>query len=60
LISDFIKEVKVESNEFINSKKWTRGKLAGKKAMGLSRIHTHWSGYKLHIESGNSPSKENI
>ena len=26
LISDFIKEVKVESNEFINNRKWVRGK----------------------------------
>jgi putative transposase len=26
LIADFVKEVKVESNEFINSQKWVRGK----------------------------------
>jgi len=28
LISDFIKEVKVESNEFINNKKWIKGKFS--------------------------------
>ena len=27
LISDFVKEIKVESNEFINSKNWVKGKL---------------------------------
>jgi hypothetical protein len=25
LISDFVKEIKVESNEFINDKKWVKG-----------------------------------
>lgn len=28
LISDFVKEIKVESNEFINSKNWVKGKFA--------------------------------
>lgn len=28
LISDFIKEIKVESNEFINAKRWTLGRFA--------------------------------
>ena len=31
LISDFIKEVKVESNEFINNKKWLGENLPGKR-----------------------------
>ena len=26
LIADFVKEIKVESNEFINAKKWIKGK----------------------------------
>ena len=34
LISDFIKEIKVESNEFINSKKWVKGKFAWQEGYG--------------------------
>ena len=33
-ISDLIKEVKVESNEFINSKKWVRGKFNWQEGYG--------------------------
>lgn len=42
LISDFVKEVKVESNEFINSKHWTRGKSGWQDGYGVfsySRSH---------------------
>jgi REP element-mobilizing transposase RayT len=42
LISDFIKEVKVESNEFINSKTWTRGKFSWQEGYGaFSYSHSH-------------------
>jgi len=34
-ISDFIKEIKVESNEFINSKKWVRGKFSWQEGYGV-------------------------
>jgi REP element-mobilizing transposase RayT len=34
-ISDFIKEVKVESNEFINSKKWIRGRFSWQEGYGV-------------------------
>ncbi len=34
-ISDFIKEIKVESNEFINSKKWIRGKFSWQEGYGV-------------------------
>ncbi len=33
-ISDFVKEIKVESNELINSKKWTRGRFAWQQGYG--------------------------
>lgn len=42
LISDFIKEVKVESNEFINNKKWIKGKFAWQEGYGVfSYSHSH-------------------
>ena len=42
LISDFIKEVKVESNEFINNKKWVRGKFNWQEGYGVfSYSHSH-------------------
>jgi putative transposase len=34
-ISDFIKEIKVESNEFINSKKWIRGRFSWQEGYGV-------------------------
>jgi putative transposase len=34
-ISDFIKEIKVESNEFINSKKWIRGTFSWQEGYGV-------------------------
>jgi len=35
LISDFVKEIKVESNEFINSKKWVKGKFSWQEGYGV-------------------------
>lgn len=34
-ISDFVKEIKVESNEFINSKKWVKGKFNWQEGYGV-------------------------
>jgi REP element-mobilizing transposase RayT len=42
LISDFVKEIKVESNEFINSKKWIAGKFNWQEGYGVfSYSHSH-------------------
>jgi REP-associated tyrosine transposase len=42
LIADFMKEVKVESNEFINNKKWARGKFGWQDGYGVfSYSHSH-------------------
>ncbi|MBS1525257.1 MAG: IS200/IS605 family transposase [Bacteroidetes bacterium] len=35
LISDFVKEIKVESNEFINNKKWIMGKFSWQEGYGV-------------------------
>jgi REP element-mobilizing transposase RayT len=35
LITDFIKEIKVESNEFINNKKWIRGRFSWQEGYGV-------------------------
>jgi putative transposase len=35
LISDFVKEIKVESNEFINSKRWIKGKFNWQEGYGV-------------------------
>lgn len=35
LISDFIKELKVESNEFINERKWVKGKFSWQEGYGV-------------------------
>ncbi|MCU0357893.1 MAG: IS200/IS605 family transposase [Cyclobacteriaceae bacterium] len=41
-IADFVKEIKVESNEFINSKKWVKGKFAWQNGYGVfSYSHSH-------------------
>lgn len=41
-ISDFVKEIKVESNEFINSKKWIKGKFSWQEGYGVfSYSHSH-------------------
>jgi putative transposase len=42
LISDFVKEIKVESNEFINNKKWLKGKFNWQEGYGVfSYSHSH-------------------
>lgn len=42
LISDFVKEIKVESNEFINNQKWIRGKFNWQEGYGVfSYSHSH-------------------
>ena len=42
LISDFVKELKVESNEFINKKKWVKGKFNWQEGYGIfSYSHSH-------------------
>lgn len=42
LISDFVKEIKVESNEFINSKKWVKGRFSWQEGYGVfSYSHSH-------------------
>ena len=42
LISDFSKEIKVESNEFINDKKWTKERFGWQEGYGVfSYSHSH-------------------
>lgn len=42
LISDFVKEIKVESNEFVNSKNWVKGKFSWQEGYGVfSYSHSH-------------------
>lgn len=42
LISDFVKEIKVESNEFVNSKNWVKGKFSWQDGYGVfSYSHSH-------------------
>src|ERR1700712_1877550 len=41
-ISDFVKEIKVQSNEFINSKNWVKGKFSWQEGYGVfSYSHSH-------------------
>lgn len=44
-IPDFVKEIKVETNEFINSKRWVKGKFSWQEGYGVfsyskSQVHT--------------------
>jgi REP element-mobilizing transposase RayT len=57
--SDFIKEIKVESNEFINDKKWIRGKFSWQEGYGVFTFAHRVSG-QLYTESGETSSKEII
>jgi REP element-mobilizing transposase RayT len=42
LISDFVKEIKVESNEFVTNKKWVNGKFNWQEGYGVfSYSHSH-------------------
>lgn len=45
LISDFVKEIKVQSNEFINSKDWRRGRFQWQEGYGV------FSYSQSHIDS---------
>lgn len=50
LISDFVKEIKVESNEFINDKKWVKGKFAWQEGYGVfSYSHSHIDAFIKYI-----------
>lgn len=53
-IADFVKEIKVESNEFINSKKWTKEKFSWQEGYGVfSYSQSHSDAvvkYVLHQE----------
>lgn len=53
-IADFVKEIKVESNEFINSKKWTKEKFSWQEGYGVfSYSQSHIDAvvkYVLHQE----------
>ena len=55
LISTFVKELKVESNEFINTKKWVKGKFCWQEGYGVfSYSHSHIDGvikYKMNQEN---------
>jgi putative transposase len=51
-ISDFIKEIKVETNEFINGKKWIRGRFAWQNGFGVfSYSHSHISNVIRYIQN---------
>ena len=50
LISTFVKELKVESNEFINTKKWVKGKFCWQEGYGVfSYSHSHIDGVIKYI-----------
>ena len=41
-MADFVKDIKVESNEFINEKKWNQGKFSWQEGYGVfSYSHSH-------------------
>lgn len=48
LISDFVKEVKVESNEFINSKGWVNGKFRWQEGYGVFSYSQSHIGAVIH------------
>lgn len=52
LVSDFVKEIKVESNEFINNKKWFMGKFSWQEGYGVfSYSHSQVSAVARYIEN---------
>src|SRR5687768_15888704 len=52
MISDFIKEIKAESNAFINSKRWVRGKFFWQEGYGVfSYSHSHLSNVIEYIKN---------
>ena len=59
LISDFVKEIKVESNEFINAKKWTKGKFSWQEGYGVfSYSRSHIDGVIKYIVNQESRHKK--
>jgi putative transposase len=51
-ISDFMKEIKVESNEFINGKKWNRGRFSWQESFGVfSYSHSHISNVIRYVQN---------
>jgi putative transposase len=55
LISDFVKEIKVESNEFIRDKKWVNGKFAWQEGYGVfSYSQSHISAVIKYIHNQES------
>jgi putative transposase len=51
-ISDLIKEIKVETNEFINGKKWMRSKFAWQDGYGaFSYSHSHIGAVMKYIQN---------
>ena len=51
-ISDFMKEIKVESNEFINGKKWIAGNFAWQEGYGVfSYSHSHIGSVIRYIQN---------
>jgi putative transposase len=52
LISDFVKEIKVETNEFINSKKWIKAKFNWQEGYGVfSYSHSHIANVIHYIQN---------
>jgi len=51
-IPDFVKELKVESNEFINQKQWIKGKFAWQEGYGVfSYSHSHIGAVISYIQN---------
>ena len=51
-IADFIKEIKVESNEFVNEKKWIKGKFGWQEGYGVfSYSHSHIGSVIKYIQN---------
>ncbi len=61
LISSFVKEIKVESNEFINNKNWVRGKFAWQEGYGVfSYSHSHIGSVINYISNQESHHQKRI
>ena len=62
LISEFIKEIKIESNEFINSKKWIRGKFNWQDGYGVFFLLTFTNRQcsKIYFKPGSASQEKDI
>ena len=61
LISDFIREIKVESNEFLNDKKWRKKiRLAGGIWYFFLFSCTYRQGCKICVDPGTTSPQKNI